>query len=665
MSAIDEIKARANVIDLISRYTPLKRAGSIYKGLCPFHNERTPSFVVYPNSGTWHCFGSCGTGGDVFSFLMRKENLDFREALERLAQETGVSLEEQEQEQDRTQKAALYEVNEAAARYFHDLLLHHAQAAPARAYLERRNLDAMTADSFQIGFSLDQWSGLRDYLSSRGFGLDIQLAAGLVKRNDQRESIYDAFRNRVTIPIRDRQGRVIGFGGRVLDDSQPKYLNTAETALFHKSHVVFGIDRAQTAIRDADQVVIVEGYMDVIAAHQHGFENVVACMGTALTPEQLRQLQRYTHNFVLALDADAAGQAATIRGLNQARQSLTRVSKPVLSPGGRVQMMERLDATLRIISMPDGMDPDDVVRRDPALWQQLVARALPLVDFYFAVTSRRVDLGSAQGKAEAVAELAPLIAEVDDEVERQHYVHQLARLVQVEEFIIESRVRAAARATQSEAAAERKSSGLSEGERIDRPSTGAPVAESGKSDKRLSGQPAIEVEDHLLAMMVRSPDSLIWLAQRAAELKIEPPTDADLQHAENQEIFGALRRFIMSDELWDLESFQENLARPLHAKLGSLVAYGAALPPRTDPELREGMIKDIVHLRLQRLKNESVAIKYLVDEAQRSGEVASARSLGSVYGRIQRELDHLQPLKLRENHKNGDRRRNASTTRLG
>jgi len=236
MSAIDEIKARANVIDLISRYTPLKRAGSIYKGLCPFHNERTPSFVVYPNSGTWHCFGSCGTGGDVFSFLMRKENLDFREALERLAQETGVSLEEQEQEQDRTQKAALYEVNEAAARYFHDLLLHHAQAAPARAYLERRNLDAMTADSFQIGFSLDQWSGLRDYLSSRGFGLDIQLAAGLVKRNEQRESIYDAFRNRVTIPIRDRQGRVIGFGGRVLDDSQPKYLNTAETALFHKSH---------------------------------------------------------------------------------------------------------------------------------------------------------------------------------------------------------------------------------------------------------------------------------------------------------------------------------------------------------------------------------------------------------------------------------------------
>ncbi len=326
MSAIDEVKSRINIVDLVERYTPLKRAGTIYKGLCPFHNERTPSFVVYADSGTWHCFGACGTGGDIFSFLMRKENLDFREALERLAQEAGVSLEDEEQDQDRAQKAILQDVNEAAAKYFHDVLLHHAQAAPARAYLERRKLDAETADSFGIGFALDQWSALRDYLSSRGFSIETQLAAGLLKRNEQRESVYDAFRNRVMIPIRDRQGRVIGFGGRVLDDSQPKYLNTAETALFHKSHVVFGIDRAQSAIRAADQVVIVEGYMDVIAAHQHGFENVVACMGTALTAEQLRQLQRYTNNFVLALDADAAGQAATIRALSQARQALTRES---------------------------------------------------------------------------------------------------------------------------------------------------------------------------------------------------------------------------------------------------------------------------------------------------------------------------------------------------
>lgn len=641
MSAIDEVKARANVVDIIGRYTPLKRAGAIYKGLCPFHSERTPSFVVYPNTGTWHCFGACATGGDVFSFLMRKENLDFREALERLAQEVGVSLADEEHEQDRTQKAALYDVNEAAARYFHDVLLHHAQAAPARAYLERRKLDGETTESFRLGFALEQWSALRDYLSSLGFSLETQLVAGLVKHNEQRETTYDAFRNRVMIPIRDRQGRVIGFGGRVLDDSQPKYLNTTETPLFHKSHVVFGIDRAQDAIRAADQVVIVEGYMDVIAAHQHGFENVVACMGTALTSEQLRQLERYTSNFVLALDADSAGEAATIRGLNQARQALTRVSKHTLLSGRRQLTTDRLDASLRIIAMPAGMDPDDVVRREPALWNKLVADALPLVDFYFAVTSRRVDLGSAQGKAEAVAELAPLIAEIDEEIERDHYIHQLSRMVQVEEFIIVDRIRAAGR-----------DPGLSEEELASR-KPGVIV------------RPAIDVEDHLLAMLLREPDSLVWLAQRAEELKIDPPMASDLEHAENQEIFGALNRYITSDESWDMESFQEGLALPLHAKLGCLVAYGSGLPPRTDPELREGMIKDIVHLRLQRLKTESIAVKYLVDEAQRSGEMSAARSLGSVYGRIQRELDHLQPLQARENHHKTERRRNAAGAQLG
>ncbi len=341
--------------------------------------------------------------------------------------------------------------------------------------------------------------------------------------------------------------------------------------------MVFGIDRAQDAIRKADEVVIVEGYMDVIAAHQHGFANVVACMGTAITSDQLRQLERYTRNFVMALDADAAGQAATIRGLNQARQALTRVSKPVLTPGRGVQMTERLDATLRIISMPEGMDPDDVVRRDPALWETLIERALPLVDFYFAVTSRRLDLGTAHGKAEAVDELTPLIAEVDNEVERQHYIHQLSRLVQVEEYIIDARVRAAARPTKAEPPAERRGSIVREGG-----ARGGPGAqrESATARKPAAQAPAaIEVEDHLLAMLIREPDSLVWLAQQTAELKIEPLTEVDLQHAENQEIFSALRRYITSDEPWELESFQEQLSPALHAKLGSLVAYGAALPP--------------------------------------------------------------------------------------
>ncbi len=444
MSVSDEIKQRIDVVEFISRYTTLKKAGATYKGNCPFHSERTPSFVVFPHTGTWHCFGACSTGGDLFSFVMKKENLDFREALALLAHQAGVTLDEGPTDRDQSRRAQIYEANTVAARYFQQILRTHTAAEPARAYLERRGIDEATLEAFQIGYSLDQWSGLRDHLLGQNYDLELLVEAGLVKRNEERDSTYDAFRGRVIIPIRDRMARTIGFGGRVLDGSQPKYLNTAETPVFHKSHVVYGLDLAYQAIRDANKVVIVEGYMDVVAAHQFGFNNVVACMGTALTPDQLQQLQRYANNYVLALDADAAGQQATIRGLNQARQALSRVRKPSIV-GGSVRMEERLGAALFIAAMPDGRDPDDVVRQDPALWQKLIDQAKPLVDFYFTVVTRDMDLSSARGKGAAVAELAPLIAELEDEIEREHYVQQLARLTQLDERTIAGRVQAAAR----------------------------------------------------------------------------------------------------------------------------------------------------------------------------------------------------------------------------
>ena len=306
----------------------------------------------------------------------------------------------------------------------------------------------------------------------------------MVKRNEERNSTFDMFRNRVIFPIRDRQGRVIGFGGRVMDDGVPKYLNTSETPVFHKSHVIYGLDLAQRAIRERDQVVIVEGYMDVIAAHQFGFANVVACMGTALTPEQLRQLQRYTDNFVLALDADTAGQQATMRGLNQARQSLVRVRKPVVTPGG-VRLEDRLGANLAITTMPEGKDPDDVIRADPQRWQAAVDAAKPLVDFYFDVVASTEDLGSARGKGLAVAELAPLIAELGDEIERQHYVQRLSRLVQVDEITIAGRVQAAARTQQASAERQRQEKAATR-----RVTKTQPRAAQRQAQRKKAGQPA-------------------------------------------------------------------------------------------------------------------------------------------------------------------------------
>jgi DNA primase len=651
MSVTDEVKQRIDLVELISRYTPLRRSGGTYKGLCPFHNERTPSFIVFPNSGTWRCFGACGVGGDVFSFVMRKENLDFREALEKLAREVGIDLETAEDHTSANQRTHLYEINETAAHYFTELLRHHPAAATARDYLDRRGVDTATIERFRLGFALEQWSGLRDYLSERGFGLEQQLLAGLVKRNEERDSIYDAFRNRVMIPIRDRQSRVIGFGGRVLDKSEPKYLNTSDTPLFHKSRVIYGLEHAQQAIRSADQVVIVEGYMDVIAAHQHGFANVVACMGTSLTADQLQQLQRYTHNFVLALDADAAGQQATIRGLNQARQALGRVQKPRVTAGG-IQMEERLGANLFICAMPAGQDPDDVVRQDAALWRRLVAEAQPLVDFYFEVIGRQVDLTSVQGKGQAVAELAPLIAELQDEIEQKHYVDRLSRWVRIDEQTIWDRVRAVARSGRLAAdRSGRKRAPLQLGVNSHRqpptqtnePVDGPRVAPPDTSPPLVDAQRLVYGrEEYLLAALLHEPDLLVWLAGAVATLEIEPMSATDLHSVENQEIFRSLKQFMASDEQWDVELFQETITPHLHSRLAELMVYGAQLPPRNESELREDLVRTLIRLRIERLSAESKNIKFLEDDAIHQGDLEGSKQWSEIKNRHVRELYHLQ-----------------------
>lgn len=667
MSVSDEIKQRIDIVDFISRYTPLKKAGATYKGNCPFHNERTPSFIVFPHTGTWHCFGACATGGDIFGFLMKKEGLDFREALERLAKEAGVTLDSDAPDRSQSQKARIHEANAAAAAYYQQILRAHPTAAPARAYLQSRGIDDATLTTFQLGYSLEQWSGLRDHLLAQKFSLDVLLEAGLVKQNEARTSTYDAFRGRVMIPIRDRLGRIIGFGGRVLDGSQPKYLNTAETPVFHKSHVVYGLDLAYQAIRDSGKVVIVEGYMDVIAAHQFGFANVVACMGTALTPDQLQQIQRYTTNYVLALDADAAGQQATIRGLNQARQSLTRVRKPTVV-GGSLRLEDRLGAALFIAAMPDGRDPDDVVRQDPALWQQIIDRAKPLVDFYFTVVSRDMDLTSARGKGAAVTELAPLIAELDDEIEREHYIQQLARLVQLDERTIVGRVQAAARTgptTQPPRRADRPRRFSVPRQPAVPPSPGdlptpppeeeeflaLPPEEFGELAMEPSAPPRPvltpsrsggSTEDYLLALLLREPDLLIWLTSAAATYDLKSVDVSDWQHVENQEIFRGLKTFMSSDIQWEPELFQETLAPALHGRLAHLIATGTLLPARSSLDLREDLLKVLVRLRLDRLRERSTQVKYMIDEATQSGARADTRELYVLNNHLLRELSHLQ-----------------------
>ncbi len=640
MKVTDEIKARIDIVDFISRYVPLKRSGRNYQALCPFHQERTPSFIVFPDRGTWRCFGACGTGGDIFDFLMRRENLDFREALEVLAREAGVTLEAERGHQEHSRREALFAVNRAAADYFREILRHHPAAAPAREYLARRGVDEATAEAFGLGYALPTWDGLRDHLLGQGHELEILVQAGLVKHHQERDSYYDAFRARLIFPIHDHRGRVIGFAGRVLDDSVPKYLNTAETPIFHKSRVVYGLDKAYQAIRAEDAVVIVEGYMDVIAAHQHGFHNVVACMGTAVTEEQLRQLQRYTQRFILALDADTAGQQATLRALNQARQALARRTKPVVRAGGGIGLEERLAAELRIVALPEGQDPDDILRQSPDRWADLVQNAQPLVDYYIDMVARQFDLTTAGGKSQAVSEVVPLIAELGDEIERQHYIQQLSRLVHVSEEVIARQVQARARALRLD--------------RRKRPGPG-PVPEAGRPpealpeghfpDTRLQSAsllaPAILQERFLLAHLLREPHLLIWLAEAAETYELRPLGPDDLQTIEYKEILRALRRFLAGDEPWDLESFQETLSPQLHSTLADLVLYGTQLPDSSPAEMQEAALKTLLRIRSARLREDMNALQFMLQEAQEAGNMEVLQGVSAAINTIRRHRHHL------------------------
>ncbi|MGC8826016.1 MAG: DNA primase, partial [Anaerolineae bacterium] len=281
MTVVDQIKDRLDIVDVVSAYVPLKKSGRTYKGLCPFHAEKTPSFVVFPETGTWHCFGACGTGGDIFTFIMRIEKVDFGEALRILAEKAGVLLEERRPQEKARQDLLerLRGANAAAAAFFHQLLLHSPQAGFARRYLAGRYLTQETIESFELGYAPNDWEALSRHLTAQGYTTAELLEAGLIIAREE-GGHHDRFRNRLMIPIRDLRGRVIGFGARALDDTPPKYLNSPQTPIFDKGAVLFGLDRAAKTIRARSEAIIVEGYMDVMMAHQHGVTNVVAAMGT-------------------------------------------------------------------------------------------------------------------------------------------------------------------------------------------------------------------------------------------------------------------------------------------------------------------------------------------------------------------------------------------------
>jgi DNA primase len=534
MGAIDDIKERLDIVEIISGYTQLQKAGRNYKALCPFHSEKTPSFVVFPDTQTWHCFGACNTGGDVFSFVMRRENMDFGEALRLLAQRAGVSLEplREGEEAETRLKERLYKLNALAAEYFHYLLLNSPEGARARDYLTRRGLSAETGKTFQLGYAREDWQALGQHLTAKGYSWSDLQEAGLVIEGKE-HGYYDRFRGRLIFPIRDARANVVGFGARALDDSLPKYLNSPQTAIFDKSGVLYGIDQAKGAIREAGLVVIVEGYMDVLMAHQCNRKNVVASMGTALTEKHVRIIKKMTKKLVLALDADSAGDQATVRGLEVAQEAFDRRAMPVPTWRGLIRYEDQLDAEIRVAVLPPGLDPDEVLKENVDTWDVLVNRALPVVEYYLQAVIGKFDLRSAKDKVAAAREVLPLIREIGSSVERSHYLQQLARLLRVDERTLEQELEGR-KATPARAGRE-VSPALGRGSTSPAQNAGrgtgrresAPAAER---FGRLSAQPGLTfgLEQYVLLLLLKRPEFLASMNALLLGLGMEPLAGEDL-----------------------------------------------------------------------------------------------------------------------------------------
>jgi len=404
---IETVRLRSDIVEVVSRYVQLKKKGKYFTGSCPFHHDQAPSFTVTPDKQIFYCFG-CSAGGDVFKFLMLKENLTFYEAVRMLAQQAGVVIPATEsparRERDKRQ-AELQLINSLAKDYFHQTLQHHHTAAAAREYLTGRGLTPEALDRFQVGFAPPGWDSLLGFLGKKGFRPGDVTEAGLAVRSDSGK-YYDRFRNRVIFPIWDATGRVTGFGGRVLDNAVPKYLNTPETPFFSKGRTLYGLHLARPAIREKGFIVVVEGYMDVVTAHLHGATNAVASLGTALTAEQGRLLMNYSRDVVIAYDADAAGVAAAIRGLD---------------------LLQELGCQVRVASVPDGKDPDDFFRRHGyQAWERLIDEAPSLIEYKLRQAVAGGPVGTVAAKLEVLRRVFPNLI-LKDGVEKEEGLKAVAR----------------------------------------------------------------------------------------------------------------------------------------------------------------------------------------------------------------------------------------------
>lgn len=598
MTVIDDIKQRIDLVNVVEQTVRLKRTGKNYIGFCPFHsNTRTPSFVVFPETQTWRCFGQCNEGGDVFGYLMRRDNLDFNEVLKQLADRAGVVLRAQTPAEIKHEevKQTLSQAMEAAVEFFRKQMLETEAGKKALDYVHKRGLSDETIKTWGLGYAPNSWNALLDHLLSKGYSRELILQAGLLSEGEEGR-VFDRFRDRLMFPIRNPYGKMAGFGGRALNpDDVPKYLNSPATDVFDKGRLLYGLDMARAGMRKSDQAVIVEGYMDVIGLHQAGYPNAVAPMGTALTEAQFNLIKRLTTNIVLALDPDAAGQNATLRGLETARRALDQTEDISIDSKGLLQIERSLKADIRVAQLPDERDPDEIVLADPASWQNILDNAKPIINHVMDTLAKDRDLSDPKVKREIADQVIPLLEEVASPIERDAYRLRLATLLRLDERTL---VLSTYQVMQ-----ERRRRQKSEKE----PALDYQVKTFGDHKNKA-------LEEFTIRQLLIDPESLYRINRELAGFGLSELIRADFQEGEYQHLFDLVRKSLAQDEYEAIDFLELELTEI--AEIIELPARQSNTSIDEDKKLFKDRLRTILCMRQNNVLEHMREIYYLQSDTE-------------------------------------------------
>lgn len=565
---IQEIRDKLDIVDVVSSYVPLKKAGRNYKALCPFHTEKTPSFMVSPELQIYKCFG-CGKGGNIYNFVMEIEGVEFREALQMMADRAGIKLERLALSPEDEKRERLYKINELANQFYKFLLTEHKIGKKALDYLHDREITEESVKTFEMGYAPNSWDSLGKYLLSKRHSLSDIIRAGLVLPKEFGRGFYDRFRGRIIFVLRDTRNRAVGFSGRTLVGDEAKYINTPETEIFKKRHFLYGLNLTRKEIKQTRQAVVVEGEFDLISPYQAGTKNIVASKGTALTEGQIALLKRLADDLLFCYDADIAGDEAAKRG---------------------IQMAEEAGLNVKVINLPTGKDPDECVQKNLQGWKKAIENAISVYDFYFKNALGRYNIKTALGKKKAAKELLPIIASIPDPVEKDHYTKRLASELGVSETSLLAALRSFSRADEQEKAVEDLTKRFEE-----------------------ASAPRV-IQEYVLALLLKSPLDQAQAASHRLGQK-------DFSVPKLQNIFVAFKEYLSGRKrAFNIKSFRDKLSEEEQLLLDELYLQDFSFLSENEGRFSEEISRMVDVLKRQTVRRELNELSRRIKEAEAGGE---------------------------------------------